>query len=135
MKEEPEGRPQETAVAMVFLYSALLVSALRSVFMEQFIATQASYPVLNTLFSVLFLAITLFLIIMIGKGQMWARTIFLIWFMVSLPVFGLEVYHLADKPMTGSLGILNTLFNLAALVLLFRKDSSDWFRAAKASGT
>lgn len=133
MKKEPKAKPQETAVAMVFLYSGLLVSALRSAFMEQSIATQTSYPVLNTLFSVLFLAITLFLIFMIGKGRMWARTIFLIWFMVSLPVFGLEAYHLVDKPMTGSLGILNTLLNLAAMVLLFRKGSSDWFRAVKAS--
>lgn len=135
MKEEPKAKPQETIIAMVLLYSALLVSALRSAFMEQSILTQTSYPVLNTLFSVFFLAITLFLIFMIGKRRIWARTIFLIWFIVSLPVFGLEIYHLADKPMTGSLGILNTLLNLAAIVLLFRKDSSDWFRAVKASGT
>ncbi len=132
-KESP--RPQETTVAMVLLYAALIASALRSGFMEQSVLTQTSYPVLNTLFSVLFLGITLFLISMIGKGRMWARTIFLAWFIVSLPVFGLEVYHVADKPITGSLGILNTLFNLGAIVLLFRKDSSDWFRAVKASGT
>lgn len=124
-------RPRQSTLALVCLYIALGASALRAVFMEQSILTQTSYPVANSLLSVLFLVITLFLVYMIGKGRVCARTVYLIWFIISLPVFGMEIYHLAGQTITGSLGILATLFNLSALILLFRKESSDWFRAVK----
>jgi len=68
---------------------------------------------------------------MIGKGRNWARTVYLIWFVISLPVFAVDISELAADSVKASLGMLSTIISLAALVFLFQKASSDWFRVMK----
>jgi hypothetical protein len=133
MLNGPTARPKATDIAVKILYLALAASALRSVFLEWSVL-QTSHPAANTFFSILFLGITLWLILMIGRGRNWARGAYLAWYVISLPVFGLEVYHLLERPLTGSLGILNTLLGLAALALLYREESAAWFRAGRGAG-
>jgi len=101
--------------------------------MEPSILAQSPHPVVNAVLGVLFLGITLFLIVMIGKARTWARTAYLVWFIVSLPVFAIEIDKLAADPVKDALDILSTIIGLVALVLLFQKESTAWFRAMKAN--
>ena len=133
MAQGRRSRPGEVNIAVKLLYLALAATALRSVFLEWSVL-QSSHPAVNTIFSVVFLGITLWLIVMIGRGRNWARSGYLAWFLISLPVFGLEVYHLLEKPITGSLGIVNTLLALTALVLLYQRESKEWFKPIEGGG-
>lgn len=126
------GRPQSVDIAVRFLFASLAASALRSVFLEWSVL-QTNHPAVNTFFSAFFLGITLWLIVMIIRGHTWARTAYLGWFLIGLPVYGLEVYHVLTKPITGSLGFLSSLLSLAALVLLYRGESTAWFKKAKSA--
>jgi len=130
MESWQASRPRATDIAVKLLYLALVVSAVRAVFLEWSVL-QTSHPIVNTCFSVFFLGITLWLILMIGKGRNWARTVYLIWFVISLPVFAVDISELAADSVKASLGMLSTIISLAALVLLFQKASSDWFRVMK----
>lgn len=132
-KHTHSPRPRKTTAAVALLYVALFVSATRTTYMEPSILEQSAHPVVNAVLGVLFLGITLFLIVMIGKARTWARTTYLVWFIVSLPVFAVEIDELAANPVEDALGILSTIISLVALVLLFQKESRAWFRTMKAN--
>ena len=73
-------------------------------------------------------------IFMIGKGRNWARITFLVLFIVGTPLSVLPLMQsLGANPISGLLGIVQTIIQIVALVFLFQKPSSDWFREMKAN--
>jgi hypothetical protein len=79
---------------------------------------------------VLTLAILLFLIAKISAGRNWARITFTVLFVLGLPTCAALV--LTDKffqnPISGGVVLLQTIVQGWALVLLFTKPGSDWFK-------
>jgi len=79
------------------------------------------------------LGIMWFFIYMIGKGRNWARITFLVLFIIGIPFAILPLLQsLAANPISGLLGIGQTVIQVIALVFLFQKPSSAWFKEMKA---
>jgi hypothetical protein len=71
-------------------------------------------------------------IFLIGRGLNWARIIFLGLFIIGLPFFVIRLSQsLPASPISGLLDIGDGVIQLVALVFLFHKTSSDWFREMK----
>ncbi len=126
---QPLPRPDKVGLAVLLLYVTLGIGLLRSL-ME---APQQEAPLGLTIFTTLLvLGITGFFIFMIGKGKNWARITLLVLFIVGIP-FSVPflLNSLAANPISGLLGIAQTVVQAVALFFLFLKPSSDWFRQFK----
>jgi hypothetical protein len=82
--------------------------------------------------SISVLGILWFFIHKIWKGRDWARITFLVLYIIGIPfaVFTL-LQPLMDRPFYGVLGIGQAVLQLVALVFLFQKSSSEWFKQMK----
>jgi len=78
---------------------------------------------------------------MIGRGKTWARTTFLILFILTLPT---TIWSWTQSPSDPAisgvldmsllyLGIAQVVLQFVALILLFQRVSLDWFKAMKIS--
>jgi TPR repeat protein len=77
---------------------------------------------------------TWFFFHMIGKGRNWARITLLVGTIIGVPLYIFHLQSLAANPITGSglLGIGQTVIQIIAVVFLFQKPSSVWFKDMKA---
>lgn len=73
-------------------------------------------------------AIGWLIIYMIGKGKNWARIISLVGFILGMPFVILLLAFSAPNPIYGFLGLGQMVLPLIALIFLFQKSSSDWFK-------
>jgi hypothetical protein len=76
-------------------------------------------------------AIGLLLIHMIRRGENWARITFLVAFILVFPLIILFLAFSAANPIYGLLGLGQILLPIIALIFLFQKPSSAWFRNLK----
>ena len=71
---------------------------------------------------------SLFLIYQLGKGKNWARVSMVVIFIICIPLVILPTFaSFAHSPTDSSLAILQTILYIIALVLLFHRNSSNWF--------
>ena len=121
-------KPSKVRKGMILLYITLGIGFLRG-FME---APQLSQQIpTGRIFFIMFFVFIMmwFFIYMIGKGKNWARITFLVLFILGIPISVLPMYHsLITKPFSGILGIAQAIMQIVALVLLFQKSSSDWYK-------
>jgi hypothetical protein len=76
---------------------------------------------------------------MIGRGKNWARTTFLILFVLALPSTRWSWTRSGSDPAISGwidmsllcLGIAEVVLQFVALALLFQQVSTDWFRSMK----
>lgn len=127
--EPATERPRQVGIAVALLYVALAVEMVRSILMPldyvYFGLTKAA------VFAVQFtsLALPLLLIFLIGRGQNWARIFALIFFLITgVPGISQFIPKLTANPASAVLSSLAFLLFLAALIFLFQKESSDWFK-------
>jgi FtsH-binding integral membrane protein len=132
MDQNQASRPDQIRTTIKLLYITLGIGAFRSI-MEASVNTQIASPVFVMLITFCVLGIMWLLIYKIGKGRNWARITFLVLFVNGLPFSVLPLLRsLAANPISGVLGIGQTVIQIIALVLLFQKPSSNWFREMKA---
>jgi hypothetical protein len=75
-------------------------------------------------------ALILFLTRQIGLGQKWARTVFLILFILGIALFPYTIVPLFRmNPLLGVLSLLQALLQILALRYLFAKESTHWFNS------
>lgn len=126
----PSKRPEQVSAAVYLLYASLALGLVRSLFFPD-----AGAPRSQVLFKVFVSAITfalsLIIIYKIGSGRNWARMVF-----AALCVLGLAATLLAADPHQayGGVFIVQAVSHALALVLLFLKPSSAWFRNMKKPG-
>lgn len=126
------SRPEKVGAAVKLLYSTLALGILRSI-LEASTHIPLVSPAFMLLFTVFALGIMSLLIHNIGKGRNWARISVLGLFLAGVPFSILPLLHsLAENPISGLLGVGQVILQIVALVLLFQKPSSDWFREMKA---
>ena len=131
--QEKESRPDKVSTAVKLLYLSIAIGVVRSIF-EIPTLTQTTSLSLVISVSVFTLAIMAFLIYMIGRGRNWARITFLVLFLIGLPFSVLPLLQsLLANPISGVLGLSQAVLQIIALVFLFQKPSSDWFKLMKAS--
>lgn len=134
------ARPNKVSIAVKLLWITIVVGIIRSiielpntleVLIEQgfYFGLAIGFVIFTAFIS---LAIISFFIYMIGKGKNWARIIFLVLFIIGIPFSILPlVQSLMANPISGIIAIGQTILQIVALVLLFQKSSSDWFKLMK----
>ena len=133
MDQNRISRPKKVGAAVKLLYITLGIGVLRSI-MEASMHAQMASPAFVMFVTFFVLGIMWLFIHMIGKGRNWARITFLVLFIVGIPFSILPLLQsLAAAPISGLLGIGQTVIQVIALVFLFQKPSSDWFREMKAN--
>lgn len=133
MEQNQVNRPDKVGTAVVLLYVTLGIGVLRSIMEASRLSAQASVGFVMFITSAV-LGLMWFFIYMIGKGRNWARITFLVLFIIGIPFAVLPLLQsLAANPLSGLLGIGQTVVQVIALVFLFQKPSSEWFRQMKAS--
>jgi hypothetical protein len=96
-------------------------------------AQQAGVALTVTI-GLLVLAFMLWLVFMIGRRRNWARITFLVLFLLGfIPAVPALIGAFDISVVSGLLGVSQVVFQVAALVLLFVKDSSEWFRQQAAT--
>ena len=142
IKEVQASRPGKVGQALILLYGTLGIGLLLS-----FISTvqiEKAYGIsgedkLDAIFLVLLgssigLFLGWFFIYMIGKGRNWARITFLILFSLGVPLTVLPLLKsLQANPVIGLIQVAQTIMQLLALIFLFEKSSSEWFRRMRVS--
>jgi hypothetical protein len=126
--------PRKVSIAIKLLWIVLAIGLLRS-FLEFPISLEiaasegfgAGFVIAVTVISIAVLA---FFIIMIAQRRNWARIVYLVFFLIGLP-FGLIalIETLSLSPFSGVLGIGQIVIDLFAMIFLFQKPSSDWFKS------
>jgi FtsH-binding integral membrane protein len=135
MDQNRASRPDKVGQAVILSYVTLGIGVLRSIMEASRLSQQEQVStgfVMFIIFGVL--AIIWFFIYMIGKGKNWARITLLVLFILGIPFSVLPLLQsLAANPISGLLGITQIVIQIVVLVFLFQKQSSDWFRQAKAN--
>ena len=130
MNQDQLSRPDKIRQAVTLLYVNLGIGVLIFIMEVPFSQRWQVASVYFIMFIVL--CIFWFFIHMIGKGKNWARITYLVLFIIGMPFWVLELpQSLAANPIVGLLGIGETVIQVVALVILFQKPSSDWFREMK----
>ncbi|HMO52540.1 MAG TPA: hypothetical protein PKE26_15065 [Kiritimatiellia bacterium] len=125
------NRPDKVGTAVTLLYITLGIGAVRSI-MEASMNAQIASPGFVMFITLFVLGIMWLFIHMIGKGRNWARITFLVLFIIGIPFSILPLLNsLSANPISGLLGLGQTVLQLVALVFLFQRASSEWFRAMK----
>lgn len=133
-------RPNKVSIAITLLWITIAIGVIRSIMefsnlLEVAIARGfgPKFVIFTTFFA---LAIVAFLIFMIGMGKNWARITFLVLFIVGIPFTVLPLSKsLLTNLFSGVLGIGQIILQIIALIFLFQKPSSDWFKSMKKRST
>ena len=129
------SRPRQVTVAVYLIYASLAVTIVHSL-VEPVIGGQAATELAASPFLYLALAIfvlfPIFIATNIAAGRNWARQLysagtFLYFFYVAELLQGFD-----NSPVITTLGTIPLLLQLMAIVLLFQRPSSGWFRSNKA---
>jgi len=136
-KQNKENRtpPNKVFIAVTLLWLLFATSVISSIFnfsstLEKVNASGVDLGrlIFTLCFTLFFLA---FLIWKIGRGRNWARITYLILFIIGVPMTIYGYFILSTSSFSIIQGIVGAIVNLLALILLFQKESSEWFRLIK----
>lgn len=125
--DSPE-KPSQVKNAVYLLYATLVMGVVSSILNLSDPGVQASLGFALVAMVITF-AILLFNVTMISRGRNWARMVYLVLYVIGLPrsiVFLLQM--LPSNTLTALIGTVQAILQLVAIVLLFQKPSSVWFK-------
>lgn len=128
---KPTQKPPKIKHAVLMLWISLGLGVVRSVWEIPAQSAQSSlgFVVFVMAFTFVFIG---FFIWMIDKGKNWARITFLVLFILGVPLSILPLLQsLAYAPISGLIGIAQVVLQTIAVIFLFLKDSSAWFKLLK----
>ena len=131
MERNQPCRPEKVSAAIKLLYITLGIGALRGI-LEASIRAQMASPLFVISVSFGVFGVVGFFIYMIGRGRNWSRITFTVLFIIGLP-FSVQtlIENLTTNPISGLLGIGQTVIQVIALIFLFQKTSSAWFKETR----
>jgi hypothetical protein len=130
-------RPNSVFYAVILLFITLLVGVVRSFFELSSLGEEVSiaFVIVIQLFVLMILAL-FFYMIWIGKN--WARITLLVFFVIGIIFYVDSVFNVIMNysvlkvfDIFGFIGFIQIVLQLTALILLFSKSSSLWFRGLK----
>ncbi len=131
MEQNQTTRPPRVGTAVKLLYITLGIGVLRSI-MDSSMYAEMAPPAFVMLITFFVLGVMGFFIFMIGKGRNWARITFLVFFIIGIPFAAFPLMQsVGANPISGRIGVVQIIIQIVALVFLFQKLSSDWFRDMK----
>ena len=130
----PEGplfhKPNSIVAAKNILYAIVFLDIISS-FIGEFSAGMHNYSSIRGLAStVISLGLLIIIIREIGFGHKWARTLFLILFILEMASMSFYISTLFTASIVlGFLFLLQLLLQILALYFLFSKPSNKWFNS------
>jgi hypothetical protein len=125
-------KPNTFKNAVKLVYFSLIVGLIKATLYEFLTPTKMlSNPTMLTV-GVLTLVIIGFLGYMAGEAKNWARITFLVMFILGsfmMPSIIMEEFR--TVPIIGITTLLQTALQLFALIILFNKESRNWFKHLK----
>jgi len=137
MEQNQICRPDKVRQGVMLLYVALGIATLHGIMEAPEQASEHHASVGLALF-VTFLSLGTggFCIYMIGKGKNWARITLLVLVILGTPLVVTQALQsLAANRIPSLLDIATLVIEIIALIFLFQKPSSEWFRHMKATRT
>ncbi|PJE81059.1 hypothetical protein COU58_04535 [Candidatus Pacearchaeota archaeon CG10_big_fil_rev_8_21_14_0_10_32_42] len=134
---QKKSRPDKVSTAVTLLWIVIAVGVISSIFnfsslLEIYNASGLGLGglIFTLYFSLLFLV---FLIWKIGQGKNWARITYLVLFILGVPftIYGYLTPTIEVSAFLIILRIAVMIVQIVALVFLFQKPSSDWFKSMK----
>jgi len=125
----PNDIPKTISNAAKLLYLTIGIGIVNSLLME-FTTDYQSYSDPKTL-SILVISLGLmgFFAYMINIGRKWARNTFLVLFGLGFLMFPFTITHYFGlNPLIGLLSLTQTGLQIFALILLFKKETKDWYK-------
>ena len=130
---EDSERPQKVLVAVNMLYLLLAIGIVRTG-MTVIRHADVRSPYFFISVKLMIYAVTALLIYQISKGKNWARWLLLGFVSIALPLSILPTLDaFAHNPVHTLLGILQLGLYAVAMLFLFQRSSSVWFRAGRDS--
>ena len=126
MKNHKAPEPISTAVKL--LWVSLLFGTIRAIFEIIYVGTKEGY-LFGSAIAIPLIGIIALIIKMISQRRNWARITYLVLFIVGSPgmIIGLLMW-LSVNPLPSVLRFGELLLSIMALVLLFKNQSSKWFK-------
>jgi hypothetical protein len=125
------SRPLAVTRAVQVLAASFILGAIRTVFDLAHKLSGAAF-VLSIIFLLIFLAVCFFFVSMIAARRNWARIVFLVLLIIGLPLATpTYIVELKTSVLRGSVSIAVAILQLIGMVLLFTKNSNQWFRTRK----
>lgn len=121
-------KSQTVGTAVNLLWASLAVGLVKM--LMDFSNLSALAPAAFTNFVLIFtFALIGFLIFKISAGKNWARTTFLVMFVIGmLPTLPIVSSEFSRSPVVGALSVAQIGLQVYAMFLLFTKPGTSWFR-------
>ena len=128
----PEGplfhKPKSIIVAKNILYASLFFGIINWAISQWTTDLNNNSPVQGIIILIVTLLVVLVLIRQIAMGKKWGRVVLLILFVAGMLAFPWTLTVLFKASLlVGVLGIFQALLQIAALIFLFSKESTQWF--------
>ena len=121
-------KPAKVGTAVVLMYIVVIIGISRTA-MTVLRHIEVRTPDFYIISKGLIYVVSIFLIYKIGKGRNWARWALLIIFAIAIPLGVLPTFDsIEHNPVHALLGIAQLAAFVAAVFLLFQRQSSEWFR-------
>ena len=124
-------RPKKVTIAVKLLCIVLAIGFIKFILNESIALEMAPPAFIAFTFSAT-VGIVALLTYMIWNGRNWARITFLVLFIIGAPFSIFQTLQiLTVTPISGLVDISGIVIQIIALIFLFQKPSSDWFREMK----
>lgn len=122
------GAPDSVKRAVLLLYTVIGISVVR-ILLTVIRHWEVRTPTFLISLYLVIWTLSLLLVYWTGKGKNWARWILVIILTFSIPLSVLPSLHAIGHTLVSSLlGLTQLALFIWALVLLFQKESADWFK-------
>lgn len=121
--------PKQVNISVKLLYSSLIIGIIRMLIniIQQPEANNTLIPTI--IISAFTFGIAFFFIYMIAQRANWARMIYLIFFIIGIPITILILIGYQDQSRVSAIFMLcQAVLQLIAIIFLFKGESSVWFK-------
>ena len=127
--QNPMQKPPTVTIAVNLLWLSMGVGLVKVLVDISNASATASATMTNFILALTF-AVIAFLITKISVGRGWARTTFLIMFLIGMmPTLPLIAGEFAKSPTAGAVTVLQLGLQIYALYLLYTQPGSSWFQS------
>ena len=129
--------PERVRYALILLYSSLAIGIvsfaleLPDMVSQGYVNSPISKEactVIALVTGLVMFAILFFIILMINKGRNWARITYLVLFVIGIPFVVAPLVQIEERPIRAVVYLGQLALEGVALVWLFQRSSSQWFR-------
>jgi tryptophan-rich sensory protein len=124
----PKDLPKTISNAAKLIYLTLGIGIVNSIIMELTTDFNNISDPKNLFVLIISLGLMAFFAYKIHMGKKWARTTFLVLFLIGMIMFPFTLIQFFQlNPLTGIISLTQTGLQIYALILLYKPDSKDWY--------